>query len=224
MGLLRHWGLPQAEPDGGLVGLTPMSLGAPCQQAGYYGGLEAIRPCPLCDGHAVPREPCARLGRRSLPRFRHAQIVAPDPSSVNMIDGCVKCAPMIGNRLAAERRRLKLSQQQVGDLLGLGRSAVAMLEADRAPLYADRLVALGEHGFDIFKILTGESGRAAAGQLLDWALALQIAERVDGWTASRGIALPPEKRIVLIKHLYSLFAARGTLDTKTLGEMLELAA
>jgi hypothetical protein len=90
MGLLRHWGLPQAEPDGGLVGLTPMSLGAPCQQAGYYGGLEAIRLCPLCDGHPVPREPCARLSCRSLPRFRHAQIVASHPAYVNIVDVCVE--------------------------------------------------------------------------------------------------------------------------------------
>lgn len=131
---------------------------------------------------------------------------------------------MIEDRLAAERRRLKLSQQQVGDLLGLSRSAVAMLESGRAPLYVDRLVALGEHGFDIFKVLTGESGHAAAGQLLDWPLALQITERVDTWTASRGIALPPDKRILLIKHLYSLFAQRGALDSKTLSELLELAA
>jgi transcriptional regulator with XRE-family HTH domain len=122
---------------------------------------------------------------------------------------------MIGDRLAAERRRLKLSQQQVGDLLGLGRSAVAMVEADRAPLYADRLAVLGEHGFDIFQILTGKSGHAAAGQCLDWPLALKITERVDTWTASRGL---------LIKHLYVRFAERGALDSKTFSEMLELAA
>jgi hypothetical protein len=99
-----------------------------------------------------------------------------------------------------------------------------MVEADRAPLYADRLAVLGEHGFDIFQILTGKSGHAAAGQCLDWPLALKITERVDTWTASRGIVLTPDKRTLLIKHLYVRFAERGALDSKTFSEMLELAA
>ena len=37
---------------------------------------------------------------------------------------------MFGNRLAEERKRLGLSQQKLGDLLGVGRSAIGMIETN----------------------------------------------------------------------------------------------
>ena len=62
---------------------------------------------------------------------------------------------MFGNRLATERKRLGFTQKDVGERLGIGRSAVGMIETDHAPLDAERLVNLGSDGFDVLYILSG---------------------------------------------------------------------
>lgn len=131
---------------------------------------------------------------------------------------------MFGIRIASERKRLKLSQQRVADLLGLSRSLVAMIETDRAPLDAERLLELGSNGFDVMKVLTDEPGHVAAGRMLDWRLSTTISERVDAWAQARGVALPPEKKAIIVKHLYLQFSSRGEIDEATLRETLQMAA
>lgn len=131
---------------------------------------------------------------------------------------------MFGFRLAAERKRLKLSQQQVADLLQVSRSVIGMIETDQTSLGAERLLLLGSHGFDVLKVLTDEPGQTAAGRLLNWQLCLSISDRVDAWAVSRGIELPPEKKAIIVKHLYLQFAARDQIDEVALNETLQMAA
>ena len=131
---------------------------------------------------------------------------------------------MFGNRLATERKRLGLSQKDVGERLGIGRSAVGMIETDRAPLDAERLLKLGTDGFDVLYILTGELGKVAAGRLIDWELCMAITERVDEWAANRGIRVPLGKKAIIVKHLYVQLAERGLIDESTLDETLRMAA
>ena len=131
---------------------------------------------------------------------------------------------MFGNRLATERKRLGLSQKDVGERLGIGRSADGMIETDRAPLDAERLLKLGTDGFDVLYILTGELGTVAAGRLIDWELCMAITERVDEWAANRGIRVPLGKKAIIVKHLYVQLAERGLIDESTLDETLRMAA
>ena len=131
---------------------------------------------------------------------------------------------MFGSRLATERKRLKLNQQQVADFLSVSRSMVSMLETDQVQLDAERLLVLGTHGFDVLKVLTDEPGQLAAGRLLNWQLCLSISDRVDAWIRARGIELPPEKRALIVKHLYLQFAARDLVDESVLNETLKMAA
>jgi transcriptional regulator with XRE-family HTH domain len=131
---------------------------------------------------------------------------------------------MFGLRLGAERKRLKLSQQQVADLLNVSRSMVSMMETDQTSLDAERLLALGSHGYDVLKVLTDEPGSVAAGRLLNWKLCMAIAERVDAWALTRGLQLPLEKKAIIVKHLYVQFAAHDYVDEAALRETLEMAA
>ena len=131
---------------------------------------------------------------------------------------------MLGLRLSSERRRLGLSQQKVADLIGVSRSAVGMLETDRASLEVQRLLQLGQSGFDVLKILTDEPGRVAAGRILDWNLCVEVTERVSAWEHARGLRLPPDKKALVVKHLYLRFAALGRVDELALGETLQVAA
>lgn len=131
---------------------------------------------------------------------------------------------MFGTRLAAERKRLELTQREVGTKLGIGRSAVGMIETDQAPLDAQRLVQLGAEGFDVLYVLSGEVGQVAAGRLIDWELCVRIAQRVDTWAQSRGLHLPDVKKAIVVKHLYLQLAARGQVDESILAETLSMAA
>lgn len=131
---------------------------------------------------------------------------------------------MFGFRLAAERKRLGLTQKAVGSLLGIGRSAVGMIETDQAPLDAHRLVNLGSEGFDVLYVLSGEPGRVAAGRLIDWKLCMQITQHVENWARSRGIALTEDKKAVIVKHLYLQFSARGEMNEVAVAETLSLVA
>jgi transcriptional regulator with XRE-family HTH domain len=131
---------------------------------------------------------------------------------------------MFGLRLSSERRRLGLSQQNVADLLGLCRSAVGMLETDRASLEVQRLLQLGQSGYDVLKVLTDEPGQVAAGRILDWNLCVEVNNRVSAWEHARGLQLPPDKKALVVKHLYLRFAALGRVDELALDETLQVAA
>jgi transcriptional regulator with XRE-family HTH domain len=129
-----------------------------------------------------------------------------------------------GFRLAAERKRLGFTQKAVGLLLGIGRSAVGMIETDQASLDAQRLANLGSEGFDVLYVLSGEPGGVAAGRLVDWELCVQITQRVDTWARGRGIVLAEEKKALVVKHLYLQLAARGQMDDSAVAETLSMAA
>lgn len=131
---------------------------------------------------------------------------------------------MFGSRLAAERKRLKLSQESVANVLGTSRSVVGMIETDQTALGAERLLKLGAAGFDVLKVLTNEPGKTASGRLLNWELALKISDAVDDWARMRGVKLRPEKKALLVKHLYLQFASREQIDESLLNETLQMAA
>ncbi|MBB2485327.1 hypothetical protein H5407_08810 [Mitsuaria sp. WAJ17] len=109
-------------------------------------------------------------------------------------------------------------------MLKVSRSAVGMIETDQSSLGAERLLELGSHGFDVLKVLTGEPGVMAAGRLLNWELSLAISDRVDAWARSREITLAPEKKAIIVKHLYLKFAAQERIDEVALSETLFMAA
>jgi len=133
-------------------------------------------------------------------------------------------ANMFGERLASERKRLGLGQQQVADLLSVSRPTISMLETGRACLDVQRLLVLGTHGFDVLKVLTGEPAQVAAGRVMDWNLCMIVADRVDAWVRARGIRLSAEKREIVVKHLYLQFAGRGHIDEAIIDETLKVAA
>jgi transcriptional regulator with XRE-family HTH domain len=141
---------------------------------------------------------------------------------VNIFDQ--KGGAMYGQRVAAERKRLGLTQRELAALLGVGRTAVAMIETGKASLDINRLVELGASGFDILFVLTGMPGRQAAGKLLNWELCLSIAKHVQKWTDQRGTQLPSMSEAMLVKNIYMQVADQGILDPQVLADTLQIAA
>lgn len=130
---------------------------------------------------------------------------------------------MYGQRIAAERKRLGLTQHELATLLGIGRTAVAMIETGKASFDISRLVKLGATGFDILFVLTGMPGHQAAGKLLDWELCLAIAKHVQKWADQRGTQLPSAKEAMLVKNIYVQVADQGILDPQVLADTLQIA-
>lgn len=131
---------------------------------------------------------------------------------------------MLGKRLAEERRRLGLSQHVLSTIMGFGRSALAMVETGKTPIDAQRLIDLGEHGVDVIYVLTGEKSALAASRLIDWALVESILRGIRRWSNKRGITLTAEKEALVLKLLYTRFAAAGVIDEDGIEETLRLAA
>lgn len=61
-----------------------------------------------------------------------------------------------GNRLKTERKRLKLTQPALGELLGVAVGSIVRYEKQGDPLNQNQLEALNESGFDTFYITFGE--------------------------------------------------------------------
>lgn len=131
---------------------------------------------------------------------------------------------MFGKRLAQERQRVGLSQRELAERLGLGRSALGMIETDRSAIVLERLIAVGDLGFDVQYILSGEPSPVAAARLLNWELLGAILAGVREWTQKREISLPPDKEMLILKLLYEHFAERGMVDDDAISRALQFAA
>ena len=132
---------------------------------------------------------------------------------------------MFGQRLADERKRLGLRQEELAPSLGLGRSALAAIETDRSPLPVAQLVRLGKDvGVDVLYVLTGESSKTAACKLLDWDLVAAIQRGIAAWCAEHRIVLPPEKQTLVLKILLERFSREDAYSAESLDEQLRLAA
>lgn len=135
---------------------------------------------------------------------------------------------MFGKRLADERKRLGMTQHafvRSPGADGLTRSALAMIETDRAPLQVSRLVEFAQGtGVDAVYVLTGEASSVAAARLLDWSLVASIQAGIHDWCAEHSISLSPEKQTLLLKLLYERFSRSKSYSAEALHESLRLAA
>lgn len=132
---------------------------------------------------------------------------------------------MFGKRLAIERQRLGLSQATLAPILGISRSALAMIETDRAPLDVLRLINLAEKvGLDPIYVLTGEPSRVAASKLMDWDLVAAIQRGVHAWCSTHQLELSPEKQTLVLKILYERFSKLEGDISEGLSDALRLAA
>lgn len=131
---------------------------------------------------------------------------------------------MLGNRLAEERKRLGLNQKDLGDLLGLGRSSVAMIETGKAGLDAMRVAGLRSAGFDLDYLLFGEREDRRAGEVLNWELLFAIIEHLNDRCRRKKVRLSPEKVKAIVKHVYLQLVEKGDVDEATLESILRIAA
>jgi transcriptional regulator with XRE-family HTH domain len=110
----------------------------------------------------------------------------------------------IGYRLQLDRRRLGLSQTEMGEVTGVSRAAQAGYEGGRSTpdvLYALKASAAG---VDLDFLLTGKTSLEASIDKFDWTLAEELMAAIHTVSEELHLTISHEKLIPLLKILYRL--------------------
>lgn len=132
----------------------------------------------------------------------------------------------LGHRLQLDRKRLGLSQTELGDLTGVSRPAQAGYEGGRSlPDLAYALKAVAA-GIDLDYVLTGKNALESSVDKLDWALASELMIAMLEVADEYQLILPRQKLIPLLKVLYELeVTKKSTLaPIERVRELLKIAA
>ena len=110
----------------------------------------------------------------------------------------------IGHRLQLDRRRLGLSQTELGDLTGVSRAAQAGYEAGRSTPDVVYILKASAAGVDLDFVLTGKTSLEASVDKFDWALAEELMAAVHKVSEELQLTIGHDKLIPLLKILYRL--------------------
>ena len=131
-----------------------------------------------------------------------------------------------GRRLAAVRSTTGLSQGAFAATLGLSLRAFANYERGEREAPLALLRALFEtYGIDPIWLLSGDSDtpKKAAARRMDFELVERITQKIDAQLASHRKKLKPEKRIQVLKALYSLALEHGKTTDSDVANVLSVA-
>jgi DNA-binding XRE family transcriptional regulator len=132
----------------------------------------------------------------------------------------------IGHRLQLARKRLGLSQTEMGDLTGISRAAQASYEGGRSSpdvLYALKASAAG---IDLDYWLTGKTSLEASIDKFDWTLAEELMVAMHTVSNELQLTITPEKLIPVLKILYRLAVTQKSTQRPidSVREFLKIAA
>lgn len=138
---------------------------------------------------------------------------------MNQIEG-------IGHRLQLDRKRLGLSQTEMGDVTGVSRAAQAGYEGGRSSpdvLYAMKASAAG---IDLDYVLTGKTSLEASIDKFDWTLAEELMAAIHTVSDELQLTITPDKLIPLLKILYRLAVTQKSSQRPidSVREVLRIAA
>lgn len=129
----------------------------------------------------------------------------------------------IGSRLAQERRRLGLTQAELGGHAGLGRSVIAMIETGRSRLDLAALLALeSKVGMDVAFVLSGRRAAVAAADMLNWKLAEEILDELARATKRLNLELSPARTALALRSLYRLASHEGRVRQEHVDDFIQL--
>lgn len=129
----------------------------------------------------------------------------------------------IGSRLAQERRRLGLTQAELGGHAGLGRSVIAMIETGRSRLDLAALLAWESTvGMDLTFVLTGRRAAVAAADMLEWKLVEEILDELARAGKRLKLELSPAVTARGLRSLYRLASHEGCVRPENVDDFVQL--
>jgi len=130
----------------------------------------------------------------------------------------------VGKRLAEERRRLNLTQEDLAQAMGVGRAAVTMVETERTGLSSFHSDALMKLGIDMTFVRTGIRKASAIADDINWELVEGILEALEKWSRQHKVKLTPDKLAKALRVLYTYFSSTGQINPQHLEHVMALAA
>ena len=126
----------------------------------------------------------------------------------------------LGQRIQAERKRLGLSQEALGEQLGVSRQSIYKWESDTVLPEVEKLIALSRMFSVSVGWLLGEEdaetgGEGPAPELTDTQLAM-VKEIVDQYLTAREAAQPPRRGVLRVSTILAavalIFALCGVVN------------
>lgn len=132
----------------------------------------------------------------------------------------------VGRRLAAVRSTTSMSQGEFAATLNMSPRAYFNYERGEREIPSALLVALyrGYHVDPLWVLLGPGDGPLYAGRRPDPMLVRDVVHAVEGWLIRKRKKIAPEKKAMLVQHLYERFLASGDVEDKVLETLVALAA
>jgi len=132
-----------------------------------------------------------------------------------------KLAMDIGSRLRTERKRLRLSQKDLGQMGGVTQSTQQQYEKGSFTPPATYLSLISSSGVDVcYVVLGGNTARLGLSENL---LAIRsITEVIADWAETLSNPPPLEVRANYLADLFEEYLASGVLDTESYRRALQL--
>lgn len=129
-----------------------------------------------------------------------------------------------GRRLQEERKRLGLTQEELGQRTDLSRAAQATYEGGKAAPDIVYMALAGDAGIDVNYVLSGQRSGMTASALFDWDTAEAVFLAIHELAREARIEIPPEKFFRLFRLLYEPAVMKGRVDAGQVKAGIELFA
>ena len=129
-----------------------------------------------------------------------------------------------GDRLRAERRRLKLTQTAYAKAVGISQATQVGYESGAHLPNIDYLSRSARLGVDIVFVVLGSPSQKSAIEWLDWDTYIKIVSAIESWLDENLVTVDPEKKLRLAKLLLHRFGAGAEIPPEEIAEHLKLVA
>ncbi len=129
-----------------------------------------------------------------------------------------------GDRLRAERRRLKLTQTAYAKSVGISQATQVGYESGAHLPNIDYLSRSARLGVDIVLVVLGSPSQKSAVEWLDWDTYIKIVSAIESWLDENLVTVDPEKKLRLAKLLLHRFGADTDIQPEEIAEHLKLVA
>ena len=126
--------------------------------------------------------------------------------------------------MKSERLRLGLSQTRLAQFGGVSKTSQLNYESNVYTPDVNYLAGVTAAGVDPVFVLLGGAPAKYVATNFNWELAGQILELIEEWSAERTAQTPIAVKCRLLELLYKQFCADGSVDRKSVVEVLRLAS
>ena len=131
---------------------------------------------------------------------------------------------MFGERIRAERRRLKMTQAEFASAADVSPTSQVGYESDAHIPNLRYLARVAAAGTDYVFVMQGKPREQAAIDWIDWDTYIKIVEGIEEWLDQNLVTVTTEKKLRLAKMLLMLYASGSEIQPEIIRDHLKLVA